>query len=62
MQYFTGEKVFSKLPPMNPIDMTKFWNRIGESGAEKILVISLMVNAEDATEKKLEQGMIDSTV
>ena len=22
MQYFTGEKVFQKRPPMNPIDMT----------------------------------------
>ena len=22
MQFFTGEKVFHKLPPMNPIDMT----------------------------------------
>ena len=33
MQYFTGEKVFQKRPPMNPIDMTKFRKRIGEKGA-----------------------------
>ena len=45
MQYFTGEKVFQKHPPMNPIDMTKFRKRIGEKGAEKIFKISLMVNA-----------------
>ena len=45
MQYFTGEKVFQKRPPMNPIDMTKFRKRIGEKGAEKIFKISLMVNA-----------------
>lgn len=54
MQYFTGEKVFRKRPPMNPLDMSKFRNRIGECGAEKILRISLMVNAEEV--------MIDSTV
>ncbi len=41
MQYFTGEKVFQKRPPMNPIDMTKFRKRIGEKGAEKIFKISL---------------------
>ena len=29
MQYFTGEKVFQKRPPMNPIDMTKFCKRAG---------------------------------
>ena len=62
MQYFTGEKVIRKRPPMNPIDMTKFRKRIGEGGAEKILRISLMVNAEEVTEKELEQVMIDSTV
>ena len=47
MQYFTGEKVFQKRPPMNPIDMTKFRKRIGEKGAEKIFKISLMVNAKE---------------
>lgn len=62
MQYFTGEKVFRKRPPMNPIDMTKFRNRTGDSGAEKILRISLMVNAWELTEKELGQVMIDSTV
>ena len=40
MQYFTGEKVFQKRPPMNPIDMTKFRKRIGEKGAEKIFKLS----------------------
>ena len=62
MQYFTGEKVFQKRPPMNPIDMTKFRKRIGEKGAEKIFKISLMVNAKEITEKELKQVMIDSTV
>ncbi len=62
MQYFTGEKVFQKRPPMNPIDMTKFRKRIGEKGVEKIFKISLMVNAKEITEKELKQVMIDSAV
>ena len=62
MQYFTGERVFQRRPPMNPIDMTKFRKRIGESGAEKIFKISLLVNAAEITEKELNQVMIDSTV
>ena len=62
MQYFTGEKVFQKRPPMNPIDMTKFRKRIGEKGAEKIFKISLMVNAKEITAKEMKLVMIDSTV
>lgn len=62
MQYFTGEKVFRKRPPINPADMTKFRKRIGEQGAEKIFKISLMVNAAEVTEKEMKQVMIDSTV
>ena len=62
MQYFTGEKVFQKRPPMNPIDMTKFRKRIGAKGAEKIFKISLMVNAKEITEREMKMVMIDSTV
>ena len=62
MQYFTGEKVFRKRPPMNPIDMTKFRKRIGEKGAEKIFRLSLLVNAEEITQKEMKSVMIDSTV
>ena len=62
MQYFTGEKVFQKRPPMNPIDMTKFRKRIGEKGAEKIFRLSLLVNAEEITQKEMKSVMIDSTV
>lgn len=62
MQYFTGEKVFRKRPPMNPIDMTKFRKRIGEKGAEKIFKLSLTVNAAEITADEMKQVMIDSTV
>lgn len=56
MQYFTGEKVFQKRPPMNPIDMTKFRKRIVLQGAEKIFKISLMVNAKDILTDRGYQG------
>ena len=62
MQYFTGEKVFQKRPPMNPADLTKFRNRIGAGGVEKIFKLSLMVNAEEITKKEMRLVMIDSTV
>jgi IS5 family transposase len=62
MQYFTGEKVFQKRPPMNPIDMTKFRKRIGAEGAEKIFKLSLMVNAKEITAKEMKQVIVDSTV
>ena len=62
MQYFTGETVFQKRPPMNPIDMTKFRKRIGAEGAEKIFKLSLMVNAKEITAKEMKMVMIDSTV
>ena len=57
MQYFTGEKFFRKRPPMNPIDMTKFRKRIGEKGAEKIFRLSLLVNAEEITQKEMKSVM-----
>ena len=62
MQYFTGEKVFQKRPPMNPIDMTKFRKRIGTIGSEKIFKISLLVNAKEITAKEMKLVMINSTV
>lgn len=35
MQYFTGEKVFQKRPPMNSMDMAKFLKRICEKEWKK---------------------------
>lgn len=62
MQYFTGEKVFQKRPPIDPSDLSKFRKRIGEKGAEVIFGISLMVNSEEVTSKEMKSVMIDSTV
>ena len=38
MHYFTGEKVFQKRPPMNPIDMTKSATRNGKPGRSSVSV------------------------
>ena len=62
MQYFTGEKVFQKRPPIDPADFSKFRKRIGPQGAEILFRISLCVNAEELTEKEMERVLIDSTV
>ena len=62
MQYFTGETVFQKRPPINPADFSKFRKRIGKEGAEKLFRLSLMVNAKEMTRKEMKQVMIDSTV
>lgn len=62
MQYFAGEKVFQKRPPMNLIDMTKLCKRIGSQGAEKIFKISQLVNVKEITVKEMRQEMVDSTV
>ena len=47
---------------MNPIGMTKFRKWIGEKGAEKIFRLSLLVNAEEITQKEMKSVMIDSPV
>ena len=61
-QFFTGEKVFQKRPPMNPADLTKFRNWIGAGGVEKIFKLSLMVNAEEITKKEMTLVTVDSNV
>ena len=62
MQYFTGETVFQKRPPINPADFSKFRKRIGEEGAEKLFRLSLRVNAKEMTRKEMKQVIVDSTV
>ncbi len=39
-QYFTGEVVFQTNKPFDPTDFIYFRNRIGKTGAEKLLKIS----------------------
>lgn len=59
-QYFTGEFVFQSKPPIDPADFSKFRRRIGEEGAEKLLKLSIKVNADEmATDTEI---MVDTTV
>jgi len=59
-QYFTGEFVFQTKPPIDPADFSKFRRRIGEEGAEKLLKLSIKVNADEmATDTEV---MVDTTV
>lgn len=62
MQYFTGEMVFQKRPPIDPADLAKFRKRVGAQGAEILFRISLAVNSDEVTEKEMEHVLIDSTV
>lgn len=59
-QYFTGEFVFQTEPPINPADFSKFRRRIGEEGAEKLLKLSIHLNADECS--KETEIMVDTTV
>jgi IS5 family transposase len=57
--YFTGETVFQKDKPFDSTEFIYFRKFIGESGAEKLLKISVHLFGAAAEEK---QVLIDSTV
>jgi IS5 family transposase len=59
-QYFTGEFVFQTTPPIDPADFSKFRRRIGEQGAEKLLKLSIQLNAHECV--KETEVMVDTTV
>jgi transposase, IS5 family len=59
-QYFTGEFVFQTKPPIDPADFSKFRRRIGEEGAEKLLKLSIDLNADEC--QKETEVMVDTTV
>lgn len=58
-QYFTGEFVFQTTPPIDPADFSKFRLRIGEEGAEKLLKLTIQLNADECV--KETEVMIDTT-
>lgn len=58
-QAFTGEVEFQWELPCDPTSMTKFRNRIGASGHEKILAISISLHEDKVSE---EEMCIDTTV
>ncbi|MCX6307680.1 MAG: IS5 family transposase [Bacteroidia bacterium] len=59
-QYFTGEYVFQIKPPIDPADFSKFRRRTGEEGAEKLLKLSIKVNADEIANDT--EVMVDTTV
>jgi len=58
-QAFTGEAEFQWKFPCNPTSLTKFRNRIGSDGFEKILSVSIAMHQEKITEDEM---CIDTTV
>ena len=58
-QAFTGEAEFQWKFPCNPTSLTKFRNRIGSDGFEKILSVSIAMHQEKISENEM---CIDTTV
>ena len=58
-QAFCGETEFQWSFPCDPTDLVYFRKRIGESGFEKILAVSVLIHGEAALE---EEVCIDTTV
>ena len=58
-QAFTGEAEFQWKFPCNPTSLTKFRNRIGSDGFEKILSVSIAMHQEKISEDEM---CIDTTV
>jgi IS5 family transposase len=58
-QYFSGQIYFTWELPCDASELTKFRNRIGKEGSEKILKLSIKLHGEDATERII---VVDTTV
>jgi len=58
-QAFTGEVEFQWKLPCDPTSMTKFRNRIGHNGFEKILAASIVLHKDNVQEDEM---CIDTTV
>ena len=59
-QYFCGETSFQHQQPFDPTELIKFRQRIGESGAEKIL--SLTIHLFEKKEIEEKEVLLDTTV
>lgn len=58
-QYFTGEEFFQHKAPFDPSDFVHFRKRVGESGMEKVLSLTVRLHNASAQE---EEVMVDTTV
>ena len=63
-QYFCGEEYFQHQMPIDPSSLSRFRRRIGESGCEKILQVSVEAGLESKTIKRndLRRVTVDTTV
>lgn len=52
--------MFQTQPPIDPADFSKFRRRIGEEGAEKLLKLSIRLNADECSRET--EVMVDTTV
>ena len=63
-QYFCGEEFFQHEVPIHPTSMTKWRNRLGKSGSEKLLIETIKAGIKSKTVKRssLKRVTVDSTV
>jgi len=58
-QYFSGENLFQWKFPVEPSDLVHFRKRIGESGVQKILEVSIRLHGKEGLER---EAVADTTV
>lgn len=63
-QFFCGEEFFRHKLPINPSQMTRWRQRIGEKGVEKLLQITIEAGkaTKTITEQSFEKVIVDTTV
>ena len=63
-QFFCGEEYFQHQLPIHPSQMTRWRKRIGESGMEKLLQLTIEAGkrTKTITEKSFEKVIVDTTV
>ena len=63
-QYFCGEEFFRHTFPVHPTQMTRWRQRIGEDGVEKLLQITILAGkaTKTITERSFEKVIVDTTV
>lgn len=58
-QYFTGEQYFLHRPPFDPTDFVYFRKRVGETGMEKVLSLTVRLHFGSESEEEVQ---VDTTV
>ena len=53
-QYFTGEQYFLHRPPFDPTDFVYFRKRVGETGMEKVLSLTVRLHFGSESEEEVQ--------